>query len=154
MAVEQKRSMMLIPGGQREMRHSRSDAQTITLVDRHRGFLRQAFKYGLKLVPVFSFGEHKILDNVRAASVQAFFTKYFGFGVVHWPYGRWFSPLPNPVHVSVVVGEPIDVPQIPEPTEDQVKQLHTKYYDNLTALFEKHKAQCGYGNARLEFSSQ
>ena len=41
------------------------------------------------------------------------------------------------------VGKPIDVDKVPEPTKEQVDELHERYMAALTELFEAHKMECG-----------
>lgn len=42
-----------------------------------------------------------------------------------------------------LVGKPIDVEKIPEPTDEDVQKVHQKYIEELTDLFNEHKAQYG-----------
>jgi hypothetical protein len=46
-AISHNRSILLIPGGQREMRLSRSSSPNVEVVTKHKGFIRVAFRYGL-----------------------------------------------------------------------------------------------------------
>jgi 1-acyl-sn-glycerol-3-phosphate acyltransferase len=151
-ALDNKRSILLIPGGQREMRHSSIDADRLVLVTRHKGFVKIALTHGAPLVPVLSLGENQLLANIRMPAMQELTTRILGFGLPHYPYGRWYSPLPNAQPVTVIVGEPLRVPRIERPTEDDVNQWHQKYYDQLRALFETHKAAAGFPNCQLIYS--
>jgi hypothetical protein len=84
-ALSHNRSACLVPGGQAEMRLSRSTANAghhrIELVRRHTGFIRLALIHGVDLVPIFSFGEHELHDNVYYPSMQKWTTKVLGFGM-------------------------------------------------------------------------
>jgi len=42
-----------------------------------------------------------------------------------------------------VVGSPLEVGPVVNPTDDQVDHVHQRYIDHLVALFEAHK--CKYG---------
>ncbi len=49
---------------------------------------------------------------------------------------------------TVVFGAPIDAPALAagtEPTEAQVDELHARYTAAVVDLYEKHKADAGYG---------
>ena len=48
------------------------------------------------------------------------------------------------VDVKVVVGAPIVLPKIDNPTREVVQEWHAKYMASLTALFEEHK-EAAYG---------
>jgi 1-acyl-sn-glycerol-3-phosphate acyltransferase len=131
--------VMLIPGGEREMRETRPESKKIVLISKHKGFVRMAMMHGAHLVPVYSFGEHQILDNFRYKSMQEWFQKRMMYGFPHLPYGRWYSPIPNPVPITVVVGDPVELPHIPEPSEEDVDKWHKVYFDELVNLFNKQK---------------
>lgn len=51
-----------------------------------------------------------------------------------------------------LVGKPIDVEKIPEPTEEDIIKLHDTYIEKLTALFEEHKMKYGYKNVNIIIS--
>ena len=52
--------------------------------------------------------------------------------------------LNTPLMVPVFsVGKPIDVEKVPEPTSEQVDELHERYMAALTELFEVHKLKYG-----------
>lgn len=150
-----KRSIMLVPGGQSEMRLCSGDISVQRFHKRHRGFVRQALLHGVDLVPVLSLNENELLHNINWPKTQAFTTKWIGFGLPLWVHGRWFSPLPHATPVTVVVGEPISVKGKggTEPSEELVGELHAQYFDALEALFDKHKAAAGLAHSRLEYVS-
>jgi 1-acyl-sn-glycerol-3-phosphate acyltransferase len=154
-ALKQKRSVLLVPGGQREMGHSFADPNCLTLVTRHRGFIRMAFEHGTPLVPVLSLGETMLLENVHAPRMQKWTLRRIGFGFPMWPYGRWYSPLPNPHPVVVVFGHPIEVPEVKNPTVEQVEEVHKRYYGELQNMFHQHKHMIpGMENAKLVFTEE
>jgi 2-acylglycerol O-acyltransferase 2 len=138
-ALKQQRSVLLVPGGQREMRHSVANPLELTLVTRHRGFIRLAIEHGTPLVPVLSIGETMLLENVRAPRMQAYTLRTFGVGFPIWPYGRWYSPLPNRTKILVVFGQPIEVPKQDKPSAQLVEDVHAAYYKQLQHMFEQHK---------------
>eukprot|EP01004_Peranema_trichophorum_P006664 NODE_547_length_2609_cov_42.572405_g470_i0.p1 GENE.NODE_547_length_2609_cov_42.572405_g470_i0~~NODE_547_length_2609_cov_42.572405_g470_i0.p1 ORF type:complete len:832 (+),score=161.02 NODE_547_length_2609_cov_42.572405_g470_i0:208-2496(+) len=140
---------LLVPGGQAEMMYSDSRSNKQIIVAFHKGFIRLALTYGADLVPMYCFGETQVLDIVRVTPIQQWFRKKMKFAYPHVPYGRWYMPLPNRVPVTLVVGDPIPVPHIPNPTKEDVDQLHKKYFDTVRELFESHKASCGFADAEL-----
>lgn len=88
-ALSTGRSITIVPGGQAEMRLSRSSEHCghtdVSLVTKHQGFVRLAMQHGTPLVPIFSFGEHEIFDNVYYPSMQNWFKARIGFGYPHFP---------------------------------------------------------------------
>eukprot|EP00475_Leptophrys_vorax_P036268 TRINITY_DN6096_c0_g3_i1.p1 TRINITY_DN6096_c0_g3~~TRINITY_DN6096_c0_g3_i1.p1 ORF type:complete len:588 (-),score=129.24 TRINITY_DN6096_c0_g3_i1:290-2032(-) len=150
LAFNEGKSVLLIPGGEREMRETRPESKEIVLIKRHKGFVRMALMHGAALVPLFSFGEHQILDNFRQKSMQEWFQKRTMYGFPHLPYGRWYSPIPNPVPVTMVVGNPIELPEIADPSEEEVEKWHKVYFDELVKLFDERKLKVrSFETARL-----
>ncbi|KMS93430.1 hypothetical protein BVRB_031560, partial [Beta vulgaris subsp. vulgaris] len=139
LAFQEGRSVMLVPGGEREMRENRPEHSEIVLITRHKGFVRQAILHGAHLVPVFGFGESRLLDNFRAKSTQEWFAKRTLYGAPHFPYGRFYSPIPNPAPVTVVVGKAIPVKKNPQPTAEEIDQVHRAYFMAVRDLFDRHK---------------
>lgn len=48
------------------------------------------------------------------------------------------------------VGPALELPQISDPTPEEVDKWHAKYTDALVTLFNKHKAEAGKPTAVLE----
>lgn len=129
---------------------------------RHRkGFVRMALEHGASLVPVFSFGENNIytqVDNPEGSKLrncQNFLTKVLGFsppifhgrGIFNYTFGL----LPYRQPIFTVFGKPIDVKKVPNPTNEQINQLHEQYIRELTELFDSYKVKCGAdASAKLE----
>lgn len=159
-ALDENRSIVLVPGGQREILHSRIDRDTMTLVKKHKGFVRLAIKHGASLVPVLSFGEEQILGNIDAPAMQSWTRKYVGFGFPLYPHGRWYSPIPMRESVTVVVGHPIPLaqyhdrlhPSTNEPPSDLVDEIHAHYFECLSQLFEDQKASAGFPTMQLIYA--
>lgn len=159
MALEEKTSVMLVPGGQAEMFLHTDDPNIVRVVTRHKGFVRMAIQTGTPLVPVFSFGENQIMSNVHAPDLQAWTVKHLGFGFPHFPMGRFYSSMPCPSKISVAVGDPVRVPHIPRHVQLEmdaedltaiVNTAHHAYYTALLDVFETYKAEAGHPDAVLE----
>lgn len=151
-ALHANRSILLVPGGQREMLHSQPSHRVLTIVTKHKGFVRIACETGSSLVPILSLGETFPLSNIALPRLQSWFLENTGVGWPVFPYGRWYSPIGRPFPITVVIGEPIPVPKMEEPTQAVIDEIHTKYFDSLRQLFEKYKAEAGFPNQTLVFS--
>eukprot|EP01062_Namystynia_karyoxenos_P073673 TRINITY_DN70496_c0_g1_i1.p1 TRINITY_DN70496_c0_g1~~TRINITY_DN70496_c0_g1_i1.p1 ORF type:complete len:1348 (+),score=397.50 TRINITY_DN70496_c0_g1_i1:106-4149(+) len=135
-------SALLVPGGQAEMRESRSWGP-LHIVRRHKGFARLALRHGAALVPVFSFGDAELMDNIYMPSVQQWFLRKLGFGYPHFPYGRCYLPVPRRRPLTVIVGKPLIVERVENPTAEQVAELHARYYDALQDMYKRNAAAAG-----------
>ena len=53
------------------------------------------------------------------------------------------------VKVTMVVGSPIEVPKVEQPSKEQVQQYLDCFIAEMKVLFEKHKASAGYPELQL-----
>ncbi|XP_043540809.1 2-acylglycerol O-acyltransferase 2-A-like, partial [Chiloscyllium plagiosum] len=105
------------------------------------------------LVPVFSFGENELFNQVenppgsRLRAIQDKLQKVMGLalplfharGVFQYNFG--LVPFRNPVHT--VVGKPIAVERNVSPSREDIEKLHGEYLAQLVALFEENKTKYG-----------
>ena len=54
-----------------------------------------ALQEGAHLVPILSFGEVDLMDNVRFPILQQWFLKRIGVAFPHQPYGLYYLPIPR-----------------------------------------------------------
>jgi 2-acylglycerol O-acyltransferase 2 len=153
-------SMAIVVGGAREAMFARPN-KTITLVlARRKGFVRLAIEQGAALVPVFSFGETDLYDQLEwepgtwQRRAQDWLLERLGvsFPIVRgrgiFNYSLGFLPFRR--ELNTVVGKPIEVERIEQPSEEQVDAVHKQYCDALRALFERRKDEFGYNDHHLE----
>ncbi|XP_042315776.1 2-acylglycerol O-acyltransferase 2 [Sceloporus undulatus] len=135
-------------GGAREALDARPGAFTLLLAHR-KGFVRLALQHGVPLVPVFSFGENELFDQVEnppgswLRCTQEFLQRFMGVslplfharGIFQYSFGL----LPYRQPIFTVVGKPIQVEKKPNPSQEEVDELHQHYMEELSKLFEEHK---------------
>ena len=145
-------SLTVVPGGEREQINTRHGAHSVYL-RRRKGFCRLALAHGVPLVPVYCFGE---TDTYRTSAFALGFRRWLAAATtiaLPLAFGpSWLNPLrPFPSRLTLVVGAPLPTPPpgAAPPTEQQVDELHAAYVRALTELFERRKAQLGYGSAKL-----
>uniref|UniRef100_A0A3Q0T2D3 Acyltransferase n=1 Tax=Amphilophus citrinellus TaxID=61819 RepID=A0A3Q0T2D3_AMPCI len=106
-----------------------------------------------QLVPVFSFGENELFDQIenpagsplrrlqnRLQGIMGIAMPLFhARGVFQYSFG--LIPYRKPIHT--VVGKPIPVTQTPSPSSEDIESLHKVYLQGLTELFEQHKQTYG-----------
>uniref|UniRef100_A0A4D5RZJ4 Acyltransferase n=1 Tax=Ixodes scapularis TaxID=6945 RepID=A0A4D5RZJ4_IXOSC len=145
-------------GGAQEALDAHKGKNMLTLRNR-KGFVRCALQCGADLVPVFSFGENDIYyqaKNPPGSRLRRFQEKmkaltgfapviFHGRGIFQYNFGY----VPFRERIATVVGKPIGVPKIENPTAEDVSFWHEKYITALTELFEEHKAKCGAKDASL-----
>ncbi|XP_071321234.1 2-acylglycerol O-acyltransferase 1 isoform X2 [Trachinotus anak] len=140
-------------GGAPEALDARPGALTLQVLNR-KGFIKLALKHGAQLVPVFSFGENELFDQMenpngsplrtlqnRLQSIMGVALPIFhARGVFQYSFGL----MPYRKSIHTVVGRPISVAQTPSPSSEDIENLHKVYLQSLTDLFEQHKHTYSY----------
>jgi len=151
---------VLVVGGATESLNCGDKHKVKLYLIRRKGFVKLALQHGRELVPVFGFGENEIyeqVDNPEGSRVRKFqewlkgvttFTLplFHGRGIFQYSYG--LVPYRKPV--TVVVGSPIPVPKIENPTNEEVQEYHAKYMSALQKLYNEYNPK--YGNPDIELA--
>ncbi len=105
---------------------------------------------GSSLVPVFVFGERKAYHTsvLLTKIFSRFFKRLCNIGMP-LPRGRWFTLMPFPGPITIVIGPPIAVPLTPKPSDELVDTFHARYVGALKALYDEHKVAAGYKDVAL-----
>ncbi|CAD6588447.1 MAG: diacylglycerol O-acyltransferase 1 [Tremellales sp. Tagirdzhanova-0007] len=141
-------AIAIVVGGAAESLSAHPGTADLTLKKRF-GFIKMAIRAGADLVPVFSFGENDIYDQLANSKgsmvykLQKRFQQAFGFtlplfygrGIFNYNYG--FMPFRHPI-VSVV-GSPIRVQKHPTPSDEMVQEFQQMYIDELLHIWDKYK---------------
>ncbi|XP_012231825.1 diacylglycerol O-acyltransferase 2 [Linepithema humile] len=142
------RITILIIGGASEAMESRPGVYC-TLLNKRKGFVKLALKHGTSLVPVFSFGEPDLFNQLYypegsiVKRIQHYIRNIIGLAPIIFS-GRGFFQysfgiIPQRSPITVVVGDPIELPKIEKPTTEQIDEYHKKFTESLINLFETHK---------------
>lgn len=107
-------SVVLCPGGIREVLHLRKDRETIFLRSR-RGFVRQALRAGAPLVPAFAFGQTTAFDWFPVLpspplprALVSRLCRAIGFAPL-WIHNGWLVPFPKrTAAMTLVIGKPLE----------------------------------------------
>ncbi|KAI9032053.1 diacylglycerol acyltransferase-domain-containing protein [Hyaloraphidium curvatum] len=154
------KAAMIVVGGAEEALYAKPGSATLVL-GRRFGFVKIALQNGASLVPVFSFGENDLFDledptptvqklnEVTKKAYGVTVPLFHGRGIFSYNFGL----LPYRRHVVTIVGQPIECPLIENPSEEVVREYHTKYLAGLKKIWDENKRTV-YGQARagtLEF---
>ena len=143
-------AVALIVGGAEEAFYTRANLYRFVLKNR-RGFAKIALKTGASLVPSISFGENNVFDLIEFQPgsfgrwLQNMIKRYIklapilfnGRGFFQYNFGL----IPKRHPLNVVIGAPIHVKKIVEPTKDDIDELHKLFCVELEKLFETHKSK-------------
>jgi hypothetical protein len=143
--------VVLCVGGAEEAILARPNHNDVILQKR-KGFIKMALQSGAHLVPVYGFGENNLYDNVRykyfggSDRIMKLSQKFKAFTRMSLPIlngcGVWNSccgHLPRRVPLTTVVGPPIAVERVDEPSQEQIEDLHAIYTTALLDLYNRHK---------------
>ncbi|NXQ04209.1 DGAT2 acyltransferase, partial [Vidua macroura] len=146
-------AVAIVIGGAAESLSCRPGVTTLILKNR-KGFVRMALRHGAFLVPSFSFGENDLFRQVVfeegswMRSIQRRFQKMMGFAPCLF-YGRGLTScrsrgfLPYARPITTVVGEPVAVPKVENPSRELVDRYHELYICALLKLFNENKTKYG-----------
>ncbi|CAJ1064146.1 -acylglycerol O-acyltransferase 3b isoform X1 [Xyrichtys novacula] len=140
-------AVVIVIGGAAESLASAPGINTVVMKHR-KGFVRVALEFGADLVPVYSFGENELFQQVIFSDgslgrrLQDLFKKIMGFAPCLF-VGERIAFLPYKTPVTTVVGSPISVPKRATPTDEEVDHYHKLYMEALAKLFHEHKVSCG-----------
>ncbi|XP_054662664.1 2-acylglycerol O-acyltransferase 3-like [Grus americana] len=144
----QDQALVIMVGGAAEALEGTPGCHRVTLRHR-RGFVRLALRHGTPLVPVYVFGEQDTFQQPPLPEgswlrrLQRGVKALLGFAPCFF-WGRGGLPfLPFSVPLTVVVGAPLEVPRLPQPSPQDVARYHQLYVQRLQQLFEEHKEACG-----------
>ena len=123
----------------------------VVLLKRRKGLAKLALRTGRPLCPAYSIG-----------NTQAFSAAFDSWGIMEsvsrraqaalFPYwGRFGLPIPRRCNVTILLGEPIVVQQVDDPTEAQVDAVHNELLSRMKRLFDAQKAMLGWQDKELIF---
>ncbi|TYZ58101.1 hypothetical protein PybrP1_006693 [[Pythium] brassicae (nom. inval.)] len=141
-------SICVYPGGVPEIFLVDPASKETKIVLKNRlGFVKLAIRHGAELVPTFVFGEKWFFNVWRPSKgVVDFFRKVLKIPmIVFWGRFCWMPKrLPEGKAFGVVYGKPIPTVQKDEPTEEDIRAVHTLFVAEIERLFEQYKGRYGY----------
>lgn len=133
-----QRSIAVIPGGWHEgtLHHPKHDR---IYIRKRQGFIKYALQFGYTVTPTYGFGEKETYYNVPGGYRCRFWLNSRGIlTVLAW--GLWWCPfLPRRVKLHTVVGTPIELPHIPNPSRENVNYWHNVYMSHMVELYDRYK---------------
>jgi len=116
---------------------------TRLLIKKRKGFIKLALQHGAHLVPVFHFGETELYNQIpnppgsRTRRFQNWLKEKYGFFATYF-WGRAFLPIPMKHELVTIMGRPIEVKKKENFDENDVEELHKKYLEALTTLYNSY----------------
>jgi len=129
--------------------------EEIAHIRARKGIVKIALRAGVPIVPVYGFGHTSLYRVVvdpfgilefLSAKLQVALTPFFG---------RWGWFLGPPVRKSAVclcLGEPVDCPQMDDPSKEDIDKYHKQLLEHYEQVFDQHKAAYGWEDKKLKFA--
>ena len=156
-------SILLVLGGAKESLDARPSSEYILTLKNRKGFVKVGLANGASLVPVFSFGENDLYDQItnprgsRLRQIQVKIQQRLGYATPFFKgrgiFQKAIGFLPNRHAIDTYVGAPIHLPKIEHDkiTPDIVDKYHTEYMEALKRLFDTYKAKHDNTNATIKY---
>jgi len=133
--VLKKKSLMLYPGGMREM-FACSHKKDVIIIKKRRGIFKLALKNGVSLLPIYTFGITSLYERSGVKITLPFFFKNEK-DTVSWYYGKYYSPFPMRKKLITVVGKPLKVNKKNNVTPGDIEKLRNKYITEIKQIYYK-----------------
>jgi len=141
-------AITIVVGGATESLSAHPGTADLTL-RRRLGFIKLAIRHGADLVPVFSFGENDIYEQMpndpgtTVYKLQQKFKSVFGFtlplfhgrGLLNYNLGL----MPYRRQIIAVIGQPIHVTQTDNPNLEEVMTVQKQYIEELERIWHAYK---------------
>eukprot|EP00981_Chlorochromonas_danica_P004403 scaffold879_cov170-Ochromonas_danica.AAC.18 len=151
-SLDRKFSPIICPGGVQECTHLATNRKECVLFLKKRaGFVKLALKYGYPLVPVFTFGLHNLFSfYVPKSRLLTKIGRKIGFlpMIFFGAFGLPFGP-GKPCDLVNVIGKPIPVPHIPNPTDEDVQKYHEMFLSEMDRVYNTYRHRFGMGDRTL-----
>lgn len=148
--LQQGLSVGVVVGGAKEALDAHPMRFDLTL-KRRKGFVKHALRHGAALVPVVTFGENEVfrqVPNPRGSLLRAVQEAiggtlgwtaplFYGRGVMQYSCGL----LPHRHPLRTVVGPPLSLPRLEEPSQEDVDAWHGAYCSLLQGLYEGYRGR-------------
>lgn len=129
-------SVVIYVGGLAELFLSSRDEEILYLAKR-KGFIKLALREGVDIVPIYLFGNTSVLTVLKTGFLAEISRKLQVSLTFFW--GKWGLPIPRDEKLLYVGGQPLGMPQISEPTQEDIDKWHAKYCTEVTRLFNTYK---------------
>ena len=149
-ALDEGSCVGLVPDGIAGIFRCTAEDEVVVLKKR-KGIAKLALRTGHPIVPAYSIGNTAafsawfdpfgILERLSRAAQASFF--------VYW--GRYYLPIPRRANITMLLGPPIKVEKVAEPTDAQVDEVHERLLKEMKELFDTHKAACGWAEKKIIF---
>lgn len=118
----------------------------VAMVAKRMGVARLALKTGASICPIYCFGHTDMFQGVADSyGILESVSRRFQVSIA-WFHGRWGTPIPYRVPVTMAVGRPIPVTRNADASKEDVAALHEAVLAATRELYYTHRE--AYGTTR------
>ena len=149
-AIDKGTCVGLVPDGIAGIFRLSAHSESVFLANR-KGLAKLSLRTGTPIVPAYSMGNTAHMSALfdRWGIMESLSRQLQASLFVY--YGRWGLPVPRRSNITMLIGKPILVEKVVEPTAAQVDALHAELLEALKALFDAHKDALGWGDKQIKF---
>lgn len=144
-----KGDVAVVVGGIAEMFMQYEDKEQVLLASR-KGFIKMALSNGVDIVPVYHFGNSRVLSIGPQSLMELCRKMRMSVGIL---VGRWGLPIPKQHPIYMVSGRPVKVDKAVDPDDPSfakaVDELHLRVQEELRRIYDENKAEFGWENRPL-----
>ena len=129
-------SVVIYIGGIAELFKTSRTEERLYLRNR-KGFIKLALTEGVDIVPVYLFGNSSVLSVLTQGPLVALSRKVQASLTIFW--GKFYLPIPRDEKLLYVVGKPMGLPHILNPTQDDIDKWHEKYCIEVRKIYETYQ---------------
>mmetsp|Transcript_56605 Transcript_56605/g.104775 ORF Transcript_56605/g.104775 Transcript_56605/m.104775 type:complete len:359 (-) Transcript_56605:96-1172(-) len=128
-----------------------SSSDEVVVLKTRKGLAKLALKTGHALVPAYSVGNTSVFSawydpwGIMESASRKLQAAVFPF------WGRAYLPIPRRSNVTMLIGAPLVVKKVDNPTQEQVDELHERLLAEFVLLFDTHKGALGWGDKKIVF---
>lgn len=152
---QEKTFFFLVPGGIASIfvEGAATREKEVVLLKDRKGYAKLALQTGSPVHPCYAFGQNPTFSVWPTAGSWAHrMSKKWRISLMLF-YGFWGLPVPRRQKLCLVIGAPLAVERIANPSQVDIDSLHQHFQRAVSELFERHKSSVeGYEQKKLDFA--
>ena len=139
--MNEGKNIVFVPGGFECATFTNHRKDRVFLKNR-KGFIKYALRYGYKVYPCYNFNENKLYYTFNGFETIMYYLNKFKIPGCFF-VGKFFFFPRTDIDICTVIGKPLELPVIANPSKDEVDKYHLSYMNNLINLYNRYKSEFG-----------
>ena len=133
------KNILFVPGGFEcaTLTNHRKDR---VFIKNRKGFIKYSLRYGYKIYPCYNFNENKLFYTFNGLESVMFYLNKIKMPGCFF-FGKFLFFPRNDLDLCTVIGKPLELPVIQNPSKEDVNKYHKMYIDSLLSLYNRYKGE-------------